>query len=55
MKTNKNYFFPYFLEFFHKKGVKMQPKKEFTTKLCVFGANSLRQPRKFYTTAVCDN
>ena len=53
MKT-KNSFSLHFLELLQKKSVKMRPKKEFTTKQCMFRSTNLRQPRKFYITAGCD-
>ena len=54
INTQKKYLLPFFFLNFTQKSVKMQPKKGFTTKHHMFGATNLRQPRKFYTHAVCD-
>ena len=42
-----------FLKHLLKKSVKIQPKKEFTTDHCMFGAANLSQPRKCNRTAAC--
>ena len=40
LKLNVNIFSSFFLELVHKKGVKMPPKKEFTTEHCMFGTTN---------------
>ena len=43
----------HFFELLHKKKVKMRQQR-ISDKTPTFGATTLRQPRKFYTTAGCD-